>query len=314
MCVLKLAWLAWLLAVALLGSAVSCRAEYKSFQVGTRIHVQLHTNIRPMVDSPTPRVFGIIYTSDQQQSLLFLYYLPSDFSRRGWTVWDGAGAVNIVREICHFRIIRWCGVGLAILFDWWNNGSVRHEDPWWAIWNTHNGSRLRASHDFNAKLGCYVQGWRMSAVLQPECRLRPHDHIAYGKPHCYIAINPDPRSERCSQGGYVILCELNRSLQFAGLASGESGINGDNHEGGELYEETRFIVQLACKTAIKIAEILITITMGLLCFALGLFVIQDEIPRQPNQQAARRVFIWGVALFGLGVLCALAFVHVIVFW
>ncbi len=82
----------------------------------------------------------------------------------------------------------------------------------------------------------------------------------------------------------------------ATLISGEHGINGDNDQCNDFYKKAWFLICLALYAVPKILETAAAFVIALLCFTFGLFIIEDEVPRQPNAKRAARFFWSGCGL------------------
>lgn len=87
-------------------------------------------------------------------------------------------------------------------------------------------------------------------------------------------------------------------VQLTRLISREGGVDDDYNESRDFYEKAWFSICLVSKTLTKILITLATSVTTVFCAACGLFIIEDEVPRQPDRDTAWRTFWLGLAIIG----------------
>jgi len=107
---------------------------------------------------------------------------------------------------------------------------------------------------------------------------------------------------------------LNALSHFPTLNGSEASIESDDTQGSDFDSEARFLTRLALHALIKVLETATTLIAALCCFAFGLFIIEDEVPRQPDLKMAARLFWSGCGLIVLGQGFILAGLYFTGFW
>jgi hypothetical protein len=125
-------------------------------------------------------------------------------------------------------------------------------------------------------------------------------------------VKPSSNSRDIRVGAF--LRRIGRTLQLAGLIEGRARINSEYDKSGDLKDES-WSGKFVFETLAKIAETSIAFVAGCVLVAFGLFVIQDEVPRQSKPEMAARRWWQGCGLIVLGqalVILALHFAGIFV--